>query len=46
MMQKASQFEARSARLNAAFSVVRHMPVVRPSLQEGVATQWAALPLR
>lgn len=44
--KKASQFVARSARLNAAFSVVRRMPVIRHSLQESVATQWAALPLR
>ncbi|KAL0909924.1 hypothetical protein M5K25_020834 [Dendrobium thyrsiflorum] len=43
--KKASQFVARSARLKA-ISLVRYMPLIRPSLPASGATQWAALPLR
>ncbi|PKU62160.1 uncharacterized protein LOC110099545 [Dendrobium catenatum] len=43
--KKASQFVARSARLKA-ISLVRYMPLMRPSLPASGATQWAALPLR
>ncbi|KAI0494246.1 hypothetical protein KFK09_024378 [Dendrobium nobile] len=44
--KKASQLTAHSTRLNEAFSMVRRMPIIRPSLQAGAATQWAAQPLR
>ncbi|KAH0466717.1 hypothetical protein IEQ34_003955 [Dendrobium chrysotoxum] len=44
--KKVSQFTAHSTSLNEAFSMVRRMPIIRPSLQAGVATQRAALPLR
>lgn len=43
--KKASEFAARSARLNA-ISLVRRMPIIRPSLPASGTTQWAALPLR
>ncbi|KAK8958969.1 hypothetical protein KSP40_PGU000593 [Platanthera guangdongensis] len=41
--KRASQFVARSARLNA---ISRHMSMIRPSLPASGATHWAALPLR
>lgn len=41
--KKSSQFVARSARLKA-ISLVRYMPLIRPSLPASGATQWAALP--
>ncbi|PKA55962.1 hypothetical protein AXF42_Ash014634 [Apostasia shenzhenica] len=44
--KKAAQFAARAARINDAFSVVRRMPIIRPSLPAGSTAQWAALPLR
>ncbi|XP_020588029.1 uncharacterized protein LOC110029885 [Phalaenopsis equestris] len=43
--KKDSQFVTRSARLKA-ISLVRYMPLIRPSLPASGATQWAALPLR
>ncbi|PKA66750.1 hypothetical protein AXF42_Ash003405 [Apostasia shenzhenica] len=42
--KKNSQQMARAARLNEAFSVVRLIPFIRPSLTSGGAARWASLP--
>ncbi|XP_057972948.1 uncharacterized protein LOC131161306 [Malania oleifera] len=44
--KKVSQFMTRAARLNEAFSVVRRVPVVRPSLPAGGVTPWPVMSLR
>lgn len=44
--KKISQFASRTALFNEAMSVVRRMPIIRPSLPAGGVTQLAALPLR
>ncbi|KAM0946449.1 hypothetical protein DsansV1_C09g0095071 [Dioscorea sansibarensis] len=40
---KASLFMSRAARLNEAFSVVKRVPIVRPSLPAGGVTPWPVL---
>ncbi|KAK3426507.1 hypothetical protein EUGRSUZ_F02945 [Eucalyptus grandis] len=44
--QKVSQFMSRAARLNEAFSVVRRVPVVRPSLPAAGVATWPVMSLR
>eukprot|EP00268_Persea_americana_P013778 TRINITY_DN1611_c2_g2_i1.p1 TRINITY_DN1611_c2_g2~~TRINITY_DN1611_c2_g2_i1.p1 ORF type:complete len:378 (-),score=97.39 TRINITY_DN1611_c2_g2_i1:510-1643(-) len=45
--KKVSQFKSRAARLNEAFSVVKHVPLVRASLPApGGVTPWPAMSLR
>ncbi|MCL7042426.1 hypothetical protein MKW94_024912 [Papaver nudicaule] len=44
--KKVSQFMARAARLNEAFSVVKHVPVIRPSLPAAGLTPWPVMSLR
>lgn len=45
--QKVSQFMTRAARLNEAFSVVKRVPVVRPSLPApGSIAPWPVMSLR
>ncbi|XP_072965108.1 uncharacterized protein [Typha angustifolia] len=41
--KKESQFKARAARLNEAFSVVRRVPILRASLSASVLTPWPAV---
>ncbi|KAF5457056.1 hypothetical protein F2P56_021191 [Juglans regia] len=44
--KKVSQFMTRAARLNEAFSVVRRVPIIRPSLPAGGVTPWPVMSLR
>ncbi|KAI9075070.1 hypothetical protein K1719_034820 [Acacia pycnantha] len=44
--KKASQFMSRAARLNEAFSVVRRVPVIRPTLQAPGMTPWVVMSMR
>ncbi|XP_010062367.2 translation initiation factor IF-2 [Eucalyptus grandis] len=44
--KKVSQFMSRAARLNEAFSVVRRVPVVRPSLPAAGVATWPVMSLR
>ncbi|XP_015888527.2 uncharacterized protein LOC107423470 [Ziziphus jujuba] len=44
--KKVSQFMSRAARLNEAFSVVRRVPIVRPSLPAAGVTPWPVMSLR
>ncbi|XP_042496031.1 uncharacterized protein LOC122075168 [Macadamia integrifolia] len=44
--KKVSQFMVRAARLNEAFSVVRRVPIVRPSLPAAGMTPWPVMSLR
>ncbi|KAF8025447.1 hypothetical protein BT93_F2320 [Corymbia citriodora subsp. variegata] len=44
--KKVSQFTSRAARLNEAFSVVRRVPVVRPSLPAAGVAAWPVMSLR
>ena len=46
LLQKVSQFMSRAARLNEAFSVVRRVPVIRPSLPAPVVAPWPVMSLR
>ncbi|XP_010275016.1 PREDICTED: uncharacterized protein LOC104610197 isoform X2 [Nelumbo nucifera] len=43
---KVSQFMSRAARLNEAFSVVRRVPIIRPSPPMGGVTPWPVMGLR
>ncbi|KAK9270947.1 hypothetical protein L1049_026535 [Liquidambar formosana] len=44
--KKVSQFMTRAARLNEAFSVVRRVPIIRPSLPAAGVTPWPVMSLR
>ncbi|KAJ4713816.1 Transmembrane protein [Melia azedarach] len=44
--KKVSQFMSRAARLNEAFSVVRRVPIVRPSLSVAGVNPWPVVSLR
>ncbi|KAG9129029.1 hypothetical protein Leryth_016865 [Lithospermum erythrorhizon] len=44
--KKISQFMSRAARLNEAFSVVKRVPVIRPSLPAVGVTPWPVVSLR
>ncbi|KAF8405648.1 hypothetical protein HHK36_007724 [Tetracentron sinense] len=44
--KKVSQFMTRAARLNEAFSVVRRVPIIRPSLPAVGVTPWPVMSLR
>ncbi|ONK57749.1 uncharacterized protein A4U43_C09F3700 [Asparagus officinalis] len=44
--KRASQFVARAARLNEAFSIVKRVPVIRPSLPAGSVTSCSMASLR
>ncbi|XP_022733914.1 uncharacterized protein LOC111287554 [Durio zibethinus] len=44
--KKVSQFMTRAARLNEAFSVVRRVPIIRPSLPATGANPWPVMSLR
>ncbi|PSS19369.1 hypothetical protein CEY00_Acc11420 [Actinidia chinensis var. chinensis] len=44
--KKVSQFMSRAARLNEAFSVVKRVPVIRPSLPAVGVTPWPMMSLR
>ncbi|CAI9754273.1 unnamed protein product [Fraxinus pennsylvanica] len=44
--KKVSQFMSRAARLNEAFSVVKRVPVIRPTLPAVGVTPWPAMSLR
>ncbi|CAN6686627.1 unnamed protein product [Malus baccata var. baccata] len=44
--KKVSQFTSRAARLNEAFSVVRRVPTVRPSLPAAGVNPWPVMGLR
>ena len=44
--KKVSQVMSRAARLNDAFSVVKHVPVIRPSLPAIGMTTWPAMSIR
>ncbi|KAJ4952104.1 hypothetical protein NE237_028936 [Protea cynaroides] len=44
--KKVSQFMVRAARLNEAFSVVRRVPIIRPSLPAAGVTPWPVMSLR
>ncbi|KAA8521106.1 hypothetical protein F0562_011741 [Nyssa sinensis] len=44
--KKVSQFMSRAARLNEAFSVVKRVPVIRPSLPAAGVTPWPVMSLR
>ncbi|KAI8005025.1 hypothetical protein LOK49_LG08G01858 [Camellia lanceoleosa] len=44
--KKVSQFMTRAARLNEAFSVMKQVPVIRPSLPAVGATPWPVMSLR
>ncbi|KAG9136697.1 hypothetical protein Leryth_004472 [Lithospermum erythrorhizon] len=44
--KKISQFVSRAARLNEAFSVVKRVPIIRPSLPSGGLTPWSVASLR
>ncbi|KAK7836288.1 hypothetical protein CFP56_022763 [Quercus suber] len=43
LLQKVSLFMSRAARLNEAFSVVRRVPVIRPSLPAPGVAPWPYL---
>lgn len=43
---KVSQFMARAARLNEAFSVVKRVPMIRPSVPAAGLTPWPVMSLR
>lgn len=45
-LQKISQFKSRVVRLNEAFSVVKHVPIIRHSLPAAGVTPWPAMTLR
>ncbi|CAL5438950.1 unnamed protein product [Camellia sinensis] len=44
--KKVSQFMSRAARLNEAFSVVKRVPVIRPTLPAAGVTAWPVMSLR
>ena len=44
--KKVSQFMTRAARLNEAFSVVKRVPIIRPSLPTAGVTPWPVMSLR
>jgi hypothetical protein len=44
--QKASQLMSKAARLNESFSVVKRVPVIRPSMPPSGATTWLIMNLR
>uniref|UniRef100_A0A5B6ZHK5 DUF6821 domain-containing protein n=1 Tax=Davidia involucrata TaxID=16924 RepID=A0A5B6ZHK5_DAVIN len=44
--KKVSQFMSRAARLNEAFSVVKRVPIMRPSLPAAGVTPWPVMSLR
>ncbi|KAL1564843.1 hypothetical protein AAHA92_07136 [Salvia divinorum] len=44
--KKVSQVMSRAARLNEAFSVVKHVPLIRPSLPAIGITSWPAMTIR
>uniref|UniRef100_A0A5B6ZI53 Putative Actin-binding LIM protein 1 n=1 Tax=Davidia involucrata TaxID=16924 RepID=A0A5B6ZI53_DAVIN len=44
--KKVSQFMSRAARLNEAFSVVKRVPIIRPSLPAAGLTPWPVMSLR
>ncbi|KAL1820559.1 hypothetical protein ACET3Z_015428 [Daucus carota] len=44
--KKISQFKSRVVRLNEAFSVVKHVPIIRHSLPAAGVTPWPAMTLR
>lgn len=44
--KKVSQFMSRAARLNEAFSVVKRVPIIRPSLPAAGVTPWPMMSLR
>ncbi|KAK1386837.1 hypothetical protein POM88_015015 [Heracleum sosnowskyi] len=44
--KKISQFKSRVVRLNEAFSVVKHVPIIRQSLPAAGVTPWPAMTLR
>ncbi|XP_021288316.1 uncharacterized protein LOC110419547 [Herrania umbratica] len=44
--KKVSQFMTRAARLNEAFSVVRRVPIIRPSLPTAGVNPWPVMSLR
>lgn len=44
--KKVSQFMARAARLNEAFSVVKRVPMIRPSVPAAGLTPWPVMSLR
>ncbi|XP_062073151.1 uncharacterized protein LOC133777518 isoform X2 [Humulus lupulus] len=46
MDDKVSQFMSRAARLNEAFSVVRRVPIIRPSLPATGVAPWPVMSLR
>lgn len=46
LLQKVSQFMSRAVRLNEAFSVVRRVPIIRPSLPASGANPWPVMSLR
>lgn len=47
VLQKASQVMSRAARLNEAFSVVKRVPMIRPSLPAvGSTNNWPVMSLR
>ncbi|KAK3014981.1 hypothetical protein RJ639_010338 [Escallonia herrerae] len=43
---KVSQFMSRAARLNEAFSIVKRVPVIRPSMPAAGVTPWPVMSLR
>ncbi|KAK2975634.1 hypothetical protein RJ640_021079 [Escallonia rubra] len=44
--KKVSQFMSRAARLNEAFSIVKRVPVIRPSMPAAGVTPWPVMSLR
>lgn len=44
--KKVSQFMTRAARLNEAFSVVRRVPIIRPSLPTAGVNTWSVMSMR
>lgn len=46
LLQKVSQFMSRAVRLNEAFSVVRRVPIIRPSLPASGVNPWPVMSLR
>lgn len=46
LLQKVSQFMTRVVRLNEAFSVVRRVPIIRPSLPASGINPWPVMSLR
>lgn len=45
-LQKVSQFMSRAVRLNEAFSVVKRVPIMRPSLPAAGINPWPVVGLR